>query len=324
MGQDSAWGIHLFVPFCGEAKNGSTVRVKNSIVARGVSVSPSKRRNEANRGQRCCQREQALPFLAAAVFFLGRHQATTEHDAYGPRYTRRGMCSETSTSNQRQQRHPPVSEESFCGVGAHVWRCTGLHCCSSPGDSDENTQTVERRFWLREGRRSGLALCLQQVSRAKGMCTASLCIEQCHIFALKVFGRRGGIVECASVKHKFQRTLYCCRPKCSISSCFMGVSAAALLMSAFPLTSRCPCIFLGMYHPKLAGGNEREDEHRSPGRAAQVRPAGSAQQVSHMREHHVRGKPRLGVLVSAAGGKLSDSPANCDVGPISLSATPQV
>lgn len=95
---------------------------------------------------------------------------TPKHDARGPRYTRRCvMWSETSTSQQRRQRHPPVPEEGGCGIAAHIWCRTSPRCCSAPGDADENTQTVERRDCVRKGRRSGLALCLHQVSRTKGL-----------------------------------------------------------------------------------------------------------------------------------------------------------
>lgn len=95
------------------------------------------------------------------------------------------MWSETSTSQQRHQRQPPVSAETGRRIGAHVWRRTGLHRCSSPGNANENTPAVERRVCMRTTHRSELAVCLHQVSRAKGMCTVRVGVGQYHMFAFK-------------------------------------------------------------------------------------------------------------------------------------------
>lgn len=137
-------------------------------------------------------KDKKLCCFGNGVLCGSKPQRIRQHDASRTRYTRRcDMWSETSTSQQRQQRHPAVSEEDGCGVGAHVWRRDGLHRCSSAGDANENTQTVEWRDCLRTGRRSGLALCLHQVSRTQGTCKVRVCTEQYRVSALKGEGKYG-------------------------------------------------------------------------------------------------------------------------------------
>lgn len=84
--------------------------------------------------------------------------------------------------------------------------------------------------------------------------------------------------------------------------------------------SPCPCFCLGLFRLYVTGRNEREDEHQSPGRAAQVRSARSTQQVPHVRGYNMRGRPRFRVLVPTPGGKLSDSPTGRVVDSIQPSA----